>query len=120
MRRFSVRRIEAGEISRSGLEQLRPPLKNSVAGEQGSEQFKDLLCQGTFPSAVRPQDDDIYSFRSEPTPQRRAELQDSMHQRAQEATQTSAPQLSLKSFPDSVPLTTSARGEHFLLQLLAE
>jgi hypothetical protein len=43
-----------------------------------------------------------------------------MHQRAQGATQTSAPQLSLKSFPDSVPLTTSARGEHFLLQLLAE
>jgi hypothetical protein len=43
-----------------------------------------------------------------------------MRQRAQEATQTSAQQLSLKSFPDSVPLTTCARREHFLLQLLAE
>jgi hypothetical protein len=43
-----------------------------------------------------------------------------MHQRAQGAPQTSAPQLSLKSFRDSVPLTTYARRSHFLLQLLAE
>jgi hypothetical protein len=120
MWRLAVRGIEAGKISRPGLEKLRPPLKDFGVDEQGSEQFKELLCQRTFASAVRPQDDDICSSWLEPAPQRTLELQDGMHQRAQGATQTSAPQLSLKSFPDSVPLAASARCEHFLLQFLAE